>query len=156
MTSVSADKPGVAAPPPLVYLGAILIGAALERVWRWTLPSPQWAPVLGVLLILIAIAIAVWAVREFARARTSPKPHKPTTAIVVSGPFAFTRNPIYISFTLVQVGVALLARSGWILVLTIPAILFIRVGVIAREERYLERTFGEEYLRSRRAVRRWV
>jgi protein-S-isoprenylcysteine O-methyltransferase Ste14 len=156
MTSANADKAGVAAPPPLVYLVAIVIGAVLERVWRWRLSAARWTSTLGALLIAVAIVLFVWAVREFSRARTSPKPHEPTTAIVASGPFAFTRNPIYMSFTLVQLGVALLAQSGWILVLLVPALLFIQLGVIAREERYLESKFGDEYLRYRRTVRRWL
>jgi protein-S-isoprenylcysteine O-methyltransferase Ste14 len=150
------DRPGVAAPPPLVYLVAIVIGAALERVWRWTLPTGRWGIVLGTLLIVAAIALVAWALREFARAETSPKPHEPTKAIVASGPFRFSRNPIYISFTLVQLGISLVAQSGWILALVLPALLFIRFGVIAREERYLERKFGEEYVRYARGVRRWI
>jgi protein-S-isoprenylcysteine O-methyltransferase Ste14 len=156
MSAEPADKPGVAAPPPLVYLGAILIGAALEQLWRWRIPIGRWRQVLGALLILAAIGLFASAVREFRRAGTPPEPYKPTTAIIASGPYRFTRNPIYISFTLVQLGVALLAQSGWILALVVPALLFIHFGVIVREERYLGRKFREEYLRYRRSVRRWV
>jgi protein-S-isoprenylcysteine O-methyltransferase Ste14 len=156
MASETTDKPGVAAPPPLVYLVAIVIGAVLERVSRWRLPTGQSGMVLGTLLIVAAIGLLAWALREFARAETSPKPHEPTKAIVASGPFRFTRNPIYISFTLIQLGIALLAQSGWILALVVPALLFIRFGVIAREERYLERKFGEEYVKYSQRVRRWV
>jgi protein-S-isoprenylcysteine O-methyltransferase Ste14 len=156
MASERADNPGVAAPPPLVYLGAIVIGAALERVWRWRLPAGRWGMVVGAFLIVAAIGLVMWALREFARADTSPKPHEPTTAIVASGPFRFTRNPIYISFTLVQLGIALLAQSGWMLALVVPALVLVRYGVIAREERYLERKFGDEYVAYRRSVRRWM
>ena len=156
MPSEAPDKPGVAAPPPVVYLGAIVIGAVLDRAWRWQLPTGRWGMVLGALLIITATVLATAALREFKRAETSPKPHKPTTAIVTSGPFRFTRNPIYVSFTLVQLGIALLAQSGWILALVVPVLAFMRVGVIAREERYLERKFREEYVGYRRRVRRWV
>jgi protein-S-isoprenylcysteine O-methyltransferase Ste14 len=156
MPSDASDKPGVAAPPPLVYLGAIVIGGLLERAWRWRLPAGRWGLVLGALMLVAAVALVASALREFNRAETSPKPHKPTRAIVTSGPFRFTRNPIYVSFTLVQLGTALLARSGWILGLLVPVLVFIRFGVIAREEAYLERKFGEDYLRYRRTVRRWV
>lgn len=152
----AADRPGVAAPPPLIYLGAIIGGAVLERLWRWRIPTGRWGMVLGALLIVAAVVLVASALREFNRAETSPKPHKPTRAIVSSGPFRFTRNPIYVSFTLVQLGIALLAQSGWILALVVPALAFMRVGVIAREERYLERKFGEEYVGYRRRVRRWV
>jgi protein-S-isoprenylcysteine O-methyltransferase Ste14 len=156
MSSEARDTAGVAAPPPLVYLGAILVGALLERIWRWRLPAGRWGVAIGALLIVAAIVLAASAVREFKRADTSPKPHKPTTAIVKSGPFRFMRNPIYVSFTLVQLGIALLAASGWILLLIVPALVFIRYGVIAREERYLERKFGDEYVAYRRSVRRWM
>jgi protein-S-isoprenylcysteine O-methyltransferase Ste14 len=156
MSSDAADNPGVAAPPPLVYLAAIVVGAALERVWRWRLPTGRWGMVLGALLIVAAVALTASALRAFDRAKTSPKPHKPTTAIITSGPFRFTRNPIYISFTLLQVGISLLTASGWILALVVPALVFIRLGVIAREEQYLERKFGEEYVGYRKRVRRWL
>jgi protein-S-isoprenylcysteine O-methyltransferase Ste14 len=156
MSAEAADRPGVVAPPPLIYLAAILLGAGLERVWRLRLPIDGWGRLAGLLLISGAVFLAVSAVRAFDRANTSPKPHKPTTAIVTSGPFRYTRNPIYISFTLVQVGVALMAASGWMLALLIPVLLVVRVGVIAREERYLERKFGNEYSSYRRSVRRWI
>jgi protein-S-isoprenylcysteine O-methyltransferase Ste14 len=156
MSSGAADRAGVIAPPPLIYLGAIVGGALLERVWRWELPTERWGPVVGALLIVAAIVLFVPAVLAFRRAGTPPEPHKPTTAIVTSGPFRFTRNPIYLSFTLAHVGIALWAASGWILVLLIPALAFIRLGVIAREEKYLERKFGAAYVEYRRRVRRWV
>ncbi|MFN2563438.1 MAG: isoprenylcysteine carboxylmethyltransferase family protein [Gemmatimonadaceae bacterium] len=154
--AADADTAGVVAPPPLIYLAAIVAGAVLERVWRWRIPTARWGAVLGALLIGAAIVLLAWAVREFARTQTSPKPHEPTTAIVTSGPFGFTRNPIYIAFTLVQLGVGLWAASGWILAMVIPALIVIRYGVVAREERYLERKFGEDYASYRRTVRRWV
>ena len=108
------------------------------------------------LLLAAAVFLAWWAVRELERAKTSPKPHKPTTAIVRSGPFRYTRNPIYIAFTLIQIGAALLGASGWILSLLVPVLVIVRVGVIGREERYLERKFGQEYLTYKNSVRRWM
>ncbi len=156
MSPETPDRPGVIAPPPLIYLAAILAGAGLERVWRWRLPIGGSGRVAGLLLIAAAVAVAVWAVRAFDRAKTSPKPHKPATAIVTDGPFRYTRNPIYISFTFVQIGAALMGASGWILVLLVPVLLLIRVGVIAREERYLDRKFAGDYLRYKNSVRRWI
>jgi protein-S-isoprenylcysteine O-methyltransferase Ste14 len=156
MSSETADKPGVVAPPPLVYLGAILVGALLERVWRLEIPTAGWGPAVGALLIIVAGVFLVLAVLEFKRAGTPPEPYKPTTAIVRSGPYRVTRNPIYLSFTLVQLGIALWMGSGWILVLLLPALVFMHYGVITREERYLERKFGDEYVKYRRAVRRWM
>ncbi len=156
MTSQPADTAGVIAPPPLIYLGGILVGAVLERLWRLQLPTRGWGPVVGALLIAAAVVLSAIAVRSFQRAATSPKPHKPTTAIVTSGPFRYTRNPIYLGFTLVHLGIALWSASAWILVTLVPVLALIRYGVIAREERYLERLFGEEYLSYKANVRRWV
>lgn len=156
MTSHSADSPGVIAPPPLIYLAGILAGGALELLWRWRLPVDGWGAPVGLVLIVGGVALFRYAVVSFKRLQTSPKPHKPTTAIVTAGPFRYTRNPIYIGFTLVQLGIALLSRSGWILAALVPVITVVRYGVIAREERYLERKFGDEYLRYRRSVRRWI
>jgi protein-S-isoprenylcysteine O-methyltransferase Ste14 len=154
--SSEADKPGVVAPPPLIYLGAILVGALLERVRRWEIPTAGWGSAVGALLIVVAGVLLVFAVLEFKRAGTPPEPHKPTTAIVTSGPYRVTRNPIYLSFTLVQLGIALWTGSGWILVLLLPVSVIMNYGVIAREERYLERKFGDEYFNYRRRVRRWM
>jgi protein-S-isoprenylcysteine O-methyltransferase Ste14 len=153
MSSEVADKPGVVAPPPLIYLGAILVGALLERVWRWAIPN---APAVGALLIVVGAVLSIVAVLEFKRAGTPPEPHKATTAIVTSGPYRVSRNPIYLSFTLVQLGIAIWAGSGWILVLLLPVLVLMNYGVIAREERYLDRKFGDEYFNYRRRVRRWM
>jgi protein-S-isoprenylcysteine O-methyltransferase Ste14 len=156
MSGQSADKPGVIAPPPLIYLAAILVGALLERAWRWRVPTERWGALIGISLIVTAVALFRFAVVTFKHARTSPKPHKPTKAIVTSGPFRYTRNPIYIAFTLAHLGIAVWSRSGWILALLVPVLAVVRYGVIAREERYLERKFGNEYVAYRRRVRRWV
>ena len=144
------------APPPLIYLGGIVLGALLERWWRWEIPVAGWGRGMAAMLVGAAIILVAFALREFKRAGTSPKPHKPTQAIVTSGPFRFTRNPIYVSFTLVQAAIALAAASGWILALLAPVLLVVRYGVIAREERYLERKFGDEYTKYRRTARRWL
>jgi protein-S-isoprenylcysteine O-methyltransferase Ste14 len=156
MSSGGPDRAGVIAPPPFIYLGAIVGGALLERAWRWELPTERWGSAVGALLVIAAVVLFVPAVLAFRRAGTPPEPYKPTTAIVTSGPYRFTRNPIYVSFTLVQLGIALWAGSGWILALLVPAVVLVHYGVIAREERYLQRKFGDEYTEYRRHVRRWV
>jgi protein-S-isoprenylcysteine O-methyltransferase Ste14 len=156
MSSEAGDKPGVVAPPPLIYLGAVLVGALLERLSRWKIPTGRWNPAVAALLIVVGAVLSIFAVLEFKRAGTPPEPHKPTTAIVTSGPYRVTRNPIYLSFTLVQLGIALWTGSGWILVLLVPVLVLMNYGVIAREERYLDRKFGDEYFNYRRRVRRWI
>jgi len=81
---------------------------------------------------------------------------KPTTALVTEGPFRYSRNPIYLALTLLYVGVALLINALWILLLVVPAVLVLRYGVIAREEAYLTRKFGEAYRQYMAQVRRWL
>lgn len=110
----------------------------------------------GVLLILISIPIGVSAVRALARAKTTFDTRKPTTAVVTDGAFRYSRNPMYLSMTLLYVGIAFLVNSLWILLVVLPLIVVIQSGVVEREERYLERKFGEEYLRYKANVRRWI
>ena len=89
-------------------------------------------------------------------ARTSPFPERPTTSLVVRGPFRFTRNPLYVSMSLVHTGVSVFANALWPLLFLVPAVLSIRYLVIAREERYLTRRFGADYGAYCRRVRRWL
>ncbi len=150
------DNAGVIAPPPLIYLSTRAIGA-LIHLWypvRFLPRTP--ALCLGVLLIAVSIPIAVSGFRALARAKTAVDPRKPSTAIVNFGAFRYTRNPLYISLMLLYLGIALLINSVWLLILVFPLIAVIQIGVIEREERYLERKFGEDYLNYKRKVRRWI
>src|SRR5215218_8801600 len=90
------------------------------------------------------------------RAGTPTNPYKPSSGIVTEGPFRYTRNPAYLSMTMVYAGVAFLARAPWALALLPVALGVIRRGVIEREERYLERKFGAEYVSYKARVRRWI
>ena len=150
------DAPGVIAPPPLVYLGALGVGLVLD----WLLPSAsipaalRWP--LGAALILGGAMLMLTFVGAFRRARTHVDPYRPTTAIVTSGPYRFTRNPGYLGMAFIGAGIAVLAEALWVFLPLALAVLVIDRGVIAREERYLERKFGEEYLAYRRSVRRWI
>ncbi|MFY9268274.1 MAG: isoprenylcysteine carboxylmethyltransferase family protein [Candidatus Manganitrophaceae bacterium] len=149
------DHPKIIAPPPLIYLSGWMIGWLLERV----VPLPTLPEGLRYLLGLPPIAIAAFfifsAFRAMREAQTAVNPYQPTTAIVTSGPYRFTRNPLYLSLTLLYLGISFLWRiSGPILLLPL-VLLIIRWGVINREETYLENKFGEEYLRYKAGVRRW-
>lgn len=149
------DIPNVIAPPPLLYLGPLLLGLAANHWWPWaTVPAPwRWIAAglcLGVSVVMVAALLA------FRRARTRPEPWKPTTALVVSGPYRFSRNPMYLGFTLIYAGVALLANSAWPFVLLPVVVLVMQRFVIYREERYLERIFGDEYRAYCAKVRRWL
>jgi protein-S-isoprenylcysteine O-methyltransferase Ste14 len=108
------------------------------------------------MLVLVAGALFIFAVRAFGKADTPVPGNRPTTAIVDTGPYSFSRNPIYLAFTLFQVGLAAWVNSLAVLLTLLPALALMTLVVIPREERYLEARFPSEYLRYKRAVRRWL
>ena len=125
---------------------------------RYVLP-PAGVPygvVIGAVLVVAALAFSFWARSEMVRARTNINPFKPTTAIVSGGPFGFTRNPLYLSMTVIYVGVALIFHAVAAVLLLPVVLLIITFGVIRREETYLQRKFGVQYDEYRRRVRRWL
>ena len=150
------DTPQVVAPPPLIFLAFVLAGFLLY--WLWPLPFAIGIgyDILGVLLIVVPIAIAIWARNLFIRAGTNVEPYKPTTAIVDKGPFAYSRNPLYLCLFVLYFGISLLIGNLWLPILAAPMFLIMFYGVILREERYLEAKFGEAYLAYKRRVRRWL
>lgn len=151
----SPHSAGVLAPPPAIYLLGLLLGFLLQR-WR---PLPLLAPPLGAALacvFLLAGLVGVPALLAFRRARTSPKPWRPTTALVTTGPYRFSRNPMYLGFTAIYLGVALWANALWPVLLLPVVLITMQFGVIHREEAYLERLFGAEYRAYRQRVRRWL
>ncbi len=157
---VGVDRPsprtaGVLAPPPLIYAGPLAVGLLLNR-WHVVrlLPARLAAPV-GIALLLLGL-IAVPAVLAFRRMNTSPEPWKPTTAMVTTGPYRLTRNPMYLGFTLLYLGTTCWVNTVWPLILLPLVLVTMHYGVITREETYLERLFGEEYLTYKRRVRRWL
>jgi protein-S-isoprenylcysteine O-methyltransferase Ste14 len=102
------------------------------------------------------LSLAFTAFRALSRAHTPVDPLKPTTALVTEGPFRYSRNPIYLALTLLYLGVALLINALWILLLVVPVLVVICYGVIAREEAYLARKFGDAYRQYTAQVRRWL
>jgi len=143
--------------PPLVYLGSILLGVLLHFAWPLPLvrrPLVGWSTGAGVVLMAAALFIA--AVRTFRRAGTPVPGNRPTTTIVRTGPYRFSRNPIYLAFSVLQVGIALWVDSLWILITLVPALALMSFLVIPREERYLEARFPSEYIPYKSSVRRWI
>jgi protein-S-isoprenylcysteine O-methyltransferase Ste14 len=141
--------------PPFVYLAAILVGSALQIAWPLHFLPPGIAP-LGPVLIAAAAALFITSVRQFRAAGTPVPGDSPSTAIVGSGPYRLSRNPIYVAFSLLQLGIATWAHSVWLLATLAVAVAVMALVVIPREERYMARTFGDRYLDYKRRVRRWV
>ena len=142
--------------PPFVYLCAIALGLLLNFAWPVRLVSAPMSVPLGATLVLVAVALFVYAVRTFRSAGTPVPGNRPTTTIVRTGPYRWSRNPIYLSFSLLQFGVAFWINSLWLLVTLIPAVALMSFVVIPREERYVERHFPTEYLPYKACVRRWL
>ena len=150
------DNPGTRVPPPILLLAVIIVGYCLQQLWALELTNGSgwyvagWA-IIGVSAIILA---AGWA--QFYRAKTNVLHNKPASYVIQNGLYRFSRNPIYVSGLLLQLGVALLTNNLWIVLLVpVSKIIFDRY-VIGREEAYLERAFGEVYVDYRRSVRRWL
>lgn len=142
--------------PPLVYLVSIAAGVALHMAWPIRLTPAALSTPIGVVITVGALTLFLAAVRTFRVAGTPVPGNQPTTAVVRAGPYRYSRNPIYLAFSLLQVGIAILVNAVWLLLTLIPAVLLMSLVVIRREEAYLEQRFPAEYLPYKRAVRRWL
>jgi protein-S-isoprenylcysteine O-methyltransferase Ste14 len=150
---------GVVARPPLLFLAALLFGFVLDRLAALPVPVPQIDLVRWLIagsLILIGLALAAAGIRNFARAGTPVPTSRPTRALVTTGIHGWSRNPVYLGMFLVYCGIAIAAPSPWTLILALPLAITIRYGVVAREEAYLERRFGDAYRDYKARVRRWA
>src|SRR5436309_4884373 len=154
--SSASDTAGVVAPPPLIYLGTLGIGFGLDAViGTGSLPSTIAVPI-GAASIIAGAGLLGSFLQAFQRARTPVDPYTPSKAIVTDGPYRLTRNPAYLGMALTCAGVAIVANAPWALLPLPVAIAVIDRGVIAREERYLERKFGTPYMAYKGRVRRWM
>jgi protein-S-isoprenylcysteine O-methyltransferase Ste14 len=153
---------GVIARPPLLFLAALLLGFVLDHL----LPLPfsvarigsfHWiSAIIAGSLILTGVAVFAAGVRNFSSAATPVQGTKPTRTLVTTGIHGWSRNPIYLGMFLVYGGIGLAVRSPWILIPALPLAVTIRYGVVAREEAYLERRFGDTYRDYKARVRRWL
>ena len=152
---------GIPFPPPLAFLSGLALGFGLHHFFPLPLHRTDsgiealitWV---GAGLVLLGAALATLAFVSFRMAKTSPFPERPSISLIVRGPFRVTRNPLYISMSLLHAGVALFANALWPLLFLAPTLVAIRYFVIAREERYLLQRFGAEYENYCRRVRRWL
>lgn len=151
------DRPAVVARPPLLYLATLIVGLVADRLAMAGFGLADGARhTAGSVLIVAGLALAGAAIAAFRRGGTNVQTSQPALRIVAAGPYRFSRNPIYLGGTLIYAGIALLADAPVTLALLAPLLLVVRYGVIAREELYLARKFGTEYLDYKARVRRWL
>lgn len=155
-TSDVTDHAGVLAPAPVFFGAAIASGFLLEWLLPTSLLTFANATAVGFALIAISVALVLFAVIPLVNAHTAFYARKPTTSIVTSSAFRISRNPTYLALALLQVGLAFSFHALWVIITVVPAIAITHWGVVLREERYLERKFGEEYPRYATSVRRWL
>ena len=149
--------PGVRIPPPVVILAGIVIGAATDRVFPIEVPAATFTGWLGGALVLFALILGPGlSFREYRKVNTPIRPDRPATALVTTGPFRYTRNPMYLSLLMLQTGVGLWMSNAWVIVLLVPVTAWLRWRVIAAEERHMVRQFGQVYLNYQARVRRWL
>ena len=157
-STVEEDPKGAAVrfPPPLIFLILLLVGAGVDYLWPVGLGVPAAFEVVGIAIVLLGIAVAILVNGDFKRKGTAIEPWKPTTHLVTSGVYAWSRNPIYIGFCLFNGGIGISSNSLWIFISFVPAAVLLYFFVIVREEAYLEKKFGDEYLAYKKKVRRWI
>lgn len=155
LVELPPDHPDLPIKPPFIYVWAMLIGFVVHAVKPVAARPPGWGG-LGLVFCGLAIALAGWAARTLKRHDTDVRPWKPTTEIATDGPYALTRNPIYLAFALFQVGAGLWFDRLAVVLMVIPAVAATNAWVIAREEAYLQRKFGEPYRAYLGTVRRWL
>ncbi len=156
--SGAPDVAGVIALPPLIFLGFLAAATVLEAIVPLPIPVAHSLAsyVAGVALAAGGFVMIAIGTRRFAAAGTNIPPTLPTTALVVDGIYGRTRNPLYLGTTLIYLGLSVAAGSLWAIGLLVPLLWVINVGVVKREERYLERKFGDAYRDYKARVRRWI
>ncbi len=157
MTKQEQQTPGVRVKPPLVYAVSLFIGLGSEQLLPLVSIPWVWRAGPAVVLIPLAGLLIAPTVMRFRKADTPFSDfRKPVTTLITDGPYRYSRNPAYLALTLLYFGVGVLFSSAWVCVLVIPTLLIINVAAVRKEEQHLEAQFGEEYLRYKTAVRRWL
>ena len=150
------DNPGIRVPPPLIYLGALVLGLMLDRRRHVPFLPRGVARGLGFSLLGGGAVLNGWFLRTIRKSDVPIRTDKPVPRLTTEGPFRYSRNPSYLALAMIYAGIASVRNSLWAVLLLAPVVWVIGREVIGREERYLERAFGEEYLAYKGKVRRWV
>lgn len=149
------DTAGIIALPPLIYAVALVIGWLIEYFFPTQVFGAPLKHILGWPLLAAGLTLQVTGLRAFKHAQTPVNPFKPSTALITGGPFAYTRNPLYLALTLDYMGLTLLTDTAWPWLLLPLVLVIMHYGVILREERYMENKFGDAYRQYKTRVRRW-
>lgn len=155
-TKADTKGPAVKFPPPAIFALLIFVGAGLDYIWPVGLGVPDSIEVVGIAITLFGLAVAILVSGTFKRESTAIEPWKPTTKIVTTGFYAWSRNPIYFGFCLFNIGIGISSDSFWIFISFIPGAILVYLIAIAKEEAYLEEKFGAEYIAYKSKVRRWI
>ena len=150
------DNPGIRVPPPLIYLLPLVAGLVLDRRLHVPFLPRRVARPVGWALFGSSWLVGGWFIRTIEQAGTPIRTDQPVPRLVTHGPFRYTRNPGYLGLAMLYASIAVLRNALWAVLLLPVVVYVIQREVIGREERYLERTFGEEYLAYKARVRRWV
>ncbi len=152
----AVDKAGIIMPSPILYGGAFVLGLAGQWIFPVRWPGTYAALWVGALLLALGVAVSAWGLAALRRHHTPVDPSRPVTALVTSGPYKLSRNPLYLSQTLMYAGVAIVWQLTWALVLLVLVVWTVQQRVIKPEEAYLRQKFPEEYAGYCRRVRRWI
>ncbi len=157
MTEQEQQTPGIRLRPPLVYAVSLFIGLGIEQLLPLVSIAGTWRAGPAVALIALSGLLIAPTVMRFRKADTPFFDiNKCATTLITDGPYRYSRNPGYLALTLLYLGLGVLISSAWVCVLVVPTLLIMNVAVVRKEERHLESQFGEEYLRYKTAVRRWL
>ncbi|MGY8813898.1 MAG: methyltransferase family protein [Gammaproteobacteria bacterium] len=152
------DEKGAAVrfPPPLIFILLILLAYEIHYFYPVNLGVVIGLKYAGVVIVLFALGLIFYISRIFTKVETNIEPWKPTTTIISTGLFAYSRNPIYVAFCLVPIGMGIFLNSFWVLCSFLPSAFIVNFVVVKKEEAYLEKKFGAEYQQYKNRVRRWL
>jgi protein-S-isoprenylcysteine O-methyltransferase Ste14 len=155
MRNATADRAHVIASPTVIFAGGLVLGFGLDMIWPAAFLPDSWGLPLGLIVIFAALSIKLFAVQEIIRVKTNLNIRKPANDIATAGPYSVSRNPLYMGMILLNIGIGCIVNSLWIFFLSAGLAAALQKGVIEPEETYLEKKFGDKYLRYKARVPRW-